>query len=343
MASGVRGRAGALKSPQRRRAPRRRRAKKKRLGCTPTEHLATFLGPARLIAEVKSAIADFAVDLFTTFGFKLSTVTQYLSRAAKDLVEPMGFGIVWTAKTNRKLKEVIDIVKKTQLAWVRRAAPIDRAFLLDAIRFVRSGRGGARRGVHLRCLITQWCFLGRVSEVVASGRAAGGTALLRKDVVTLDPANDGRLRPTYRRFGASAAALRFPGSKTDQAMAGQTRATGRTASVICAVACIEEQLAQPGQPDEPLFPGTTSLSLGNFVKEVAAFSGRDPSAYSTHSARRGGATAFYRACGSETMLKYFGRWAPNSTEHLVYMQPSMEALVEAGARMGLDQATSLGW
>ena len=328
----------------RHRRKRQEKAKKRRLGCSPASHLRSFIGQDWGRVAVKVAAAKFACDLFTTYAFKLSTVTQYLSKAGIEVLEPLGFGVIWTAKTNRLIKEVVDLAKKTQLAWVRRAKPIDRSFLRDAARFVALGKGGKRRRAHLRCLVTQWMFLGRVSEVVASGSAAGGTALLRKDVCTLDEVADGSLVEARRAYGAVAVALRFPASKTDQAMAGQTRAVGRTADpCICAVTAIEEQLAQPGRPTDPLFAGTSALSLGSFIASVARWSGRDPSAYSTHSARRGGASAYFLACQSETQLKYFGRWCPASTEHLVYMQPALEVMVKIGARMGASQATSLGW
>ena len=61
----------------------------------------------------------------------------------------------------------------------------------------------------------------------------------------------------------------------------------------------------------------------SFIASVARWSRRDPNVYSTHSARRGGASAYFLACQSETQLKYFGRWCPASTEHLVYMQPAL--------------------
>ena len=293
---------------------------------------------------VKTALAAFAYDLFTTYAFKVSTVTQYLSQAGIAVIEPLGFGVVWTAKTNRGVKAVMEVAKKTQLAWVKRAKPIDRAFLKDAQRFVAAGRGGKNRRTLMRCLIVQWFFLARVSEVVATGAAAGGTALLRKDVCTLDVEVDGSLGAAGKARGAGAAALRFPASKTDQAMEGQTRAVGKTADpLLCAVTAIEEQLAKGGQPTDPLFPGTSARAMNSFVRAIAKWTDRDPEDYSTHSARRGGASAYYLACQSETQLKYFGRWCPSSNEHLVYMQPSLEAMVSAGTRMGEKQATSLGW
>jgi hypothetical protein len=348
LAPRVRGRAHPLSTSATARSPRPNRAatkrkNKRRLGCSPTSHLAKFLRGTTTAASVKTAIAEFATDLFVKYRFKLTTVKQYLSRAGRDIVEPLGYGIIWTPKTNRPLKAVTDEVEKTQLAWIRRAAPIDRAFLRDAVALVRSGGGGAHRLVHLRCLIVQWFFLARVSEVVATGRAAGGTALLRKDVVALDM-SQGSYRPAQRAQGAMAAALRFAGSKTDKAMAGQRRIVGSTGDAnLCAVSCIQAQLALPGCETDPLFPETSTLSLTAFVAAVASSSGRDPSLYSTHSARRGGATAYFQACGNETMLKYFGRWCNNSTEHLTYMQPSLESMVTAGSRMVAGQATSMGW
>ena len=336
MAPAVRGRALALTAPRSRKSNRR-------LGSTPSVHLRKFVGTATSVPAIKNAIALFATDLFVSYRFKLTTVKQYLSRAGRDVVGPKQLGVLWTPKSNDFLKTVIDEVLKTELAWIRRAAPIDRAFLRDAVAFVSGGRGGRHRREHLRCLITQWFFLARVSEVVATGKAAGGTALLRKDVVALDYAG-ATYRLSVREFGADAAAFRFAGSKTDRAMAGQRRIVGSTGDpALCAVRCIEAQLAHPGQPSDPLFPHTSTLSLSAFVKAVAAYSGRDPSGYSTHSARRGGATAYYQACGSETMLKYFGRWAKDSTEHLTYMQPSLESMVTAGSQMIDSQATSMGW
>lgn len=345
LASRVRGPAHPLspRATARRTHAASNRKNKRRLGCSPSEHLATFLRGTASASSVKAAIAAFATELFVKFKFKLSTVKQYLSRAGRDIVDPLGFGIIWTPKTNRALKKVTDEVEKTQLAWIRRAAPIDRAFLRDAVALVKSGGGGAHRLVHLRCLIVQWFFLARVSEVVATGRAAGGTALLRKDVVALD-LRHGSYQPAQRAHGAMAAALRFSGSKTDKAMAGQRRIVGATGDAdLCAVSCIQDQLALPGGEADPLFPATSTLSLSAFVAAVASSSGRNPALYSTHSARRGGATAYFQACGNETMLKYFGRWCNNSTEHLTYMQPSLESMVTAGSRMVAGQATSMGW
>ena len=73
-------------------------------------------------------------------------------------------------QTNKKLHKLLVEVRRTYLA-----SPIDANFLEDAAQYAARRRGGAHAREHLRCLIVQWHFLARVSEIAGdNGKAAGG-------------------------------------------------------------------------------------------------------------------------------------------------------------------------
>ena len=102
-----------------------------------------------------------------------------------------------------------------------------------------------------------------------------------------------------------------------------------------------------GRSDEhtPLFrdPATNApLSydqIEKVTKELMAAVGEDPSQFSTHSYRIGGATALYAAGANETVIRTMGRWS--SDMHRLYVRACFEQCVDWTKKAGSTTVSDL--
>jgi hypothetical protein len=317
-----------------------------------------FIMPLAALRKVSRAsackqAASYAAYLLTkpraggSRGLKMSTVRQYLWRVAKQFDRAGHLGVT-LAKNNNPLKRLFQLARTMPLAHVRRAAPIDAAFVADATAY--AGTRGARSRSHLRALQMAFAFAARASELCGDGNPAGCGPLQIGDWAFAQ--NAGGRWTQGDDNSATALLWRFQGSKTDKAAQACIRARGSSDAACfcvleCAASCIAHahavQRCTPSrshtQPhNAPMFPDVKRRSLSAFLKKVASATGRDPSAYSSHSLRRGAAVAFFAATGSELALGWFGRWAPGSKMPRMYCAPSLEFI----SRVPLVQAFSLG-
>ena len=102
-----------------------------------------------------------------------------------------------------------------------------------------------------------------------------------------------------------------------------------------------------GRSDEhtPLFrdPATNApLSydqIEKVTKELMAAVGEDPSQFSTHSYRIGGATALFAAGANETVIRTMGRWS--SDMHRLYVRACFEQCVDWTKKAGSTKVSDL--
>ena len=87
------------------------------------------------------------------------------------------------------------------------------------------------------------------------------------------------------------------------------------------------------QPRRPLFvvdgAAVTISAMQHYVKWCMALMGENPSQYSGHSLRIGGATAAFAAGVDETTIRALGRW--DSETYRLYTRMSRQAAMRLGA------------
>ncbi len=129
-------------------------------------------------------------------------------------------------------------------------------------------------------------------------------------------------------------------SKTDPFRHGQLVTVGATSNELCPVRAmknmIEGDTARTREPTSPLFTqaGGKPLSRSTVVatiKRMAKACGLPVSSYSSHSLRRGGASALWAAGFSREQVMLMGRWLSNA--YILYVAEPHDRLAGAAARM----------
>lgn len=111
-------------------------------------------------------------------------------------------------------------------------------------------------------------------------------------------------------------------------------------SVLCPVAAFKRMLQlTPAQPSSPLFliphanyqRVVTYRNLQSKLRELVSLTGRNPSLYTSHSFRRGGATWAFRAQVPGELIKLHGDW--HSDAYLEYLDFSLEDKMTVASSM----------
>ncbi|KDO19806.1 hypothetical protein SPRG_14668 [Saprolegnia parasitica CBS 223.65] len=116
--------------------------------------------------------------------------------------------------------------------------------------------------------------------------------------------------------------IKLTSSKTDQRRGGVTLRLSRSGSFwLCPIPAIWElrriAIAAGAKADEPLCttlaPDGTRVAINEsqvkaLLRDTARRMDKDPSAYSTHSLRSGGATALFKGGATDLAIQKFGRW-----------------------------------
>ena len=133
-------------------------------------------------------------------------------------------------------------------------------------------------------------------------------------------------------------------SKTDQRGQGVTLYTGHSGHRVCAVCAMKKNLAIRGRPVSsaaPLFQladssPVTKAGLLTFVSHLLRLIGIDPSQYSGHSFRIGGATSASLAGLSDYEIKLIGRW--NSDCYRRYIRSPLNLFLGYPRKIAQTQA-----
>jgi hypothetical protein len=188
-------------------------------------------------------------------------------------------------------------------------------------------------------------FLLRRSEYLAVGRKVQQYALRRSDISFFD--NEGRSAGVMRQ--ASAVAVRFRGSKSDQFGEGTTRKLERSGHPWCCPVLAAWYLVQHhkalGVAENTLLckvDATSNLEVQDVVKEIkraAEQEGHNPDQYGSHSLRSGGATALFNAGFDSLAVKLFGRWKSDAVERYTRIGGRLTAIMaqEMLAKPALQQ------
>ena len=141
-------------------------------------------------------------------------------------------------------------------------------------------------------------------------------------------------RPRARSF----AVLFISRSKADVFGQGQTVTLGATGGPLCPYAALKAM--KEGQPSglpvgSPLFWTARGAlqreDIVQAVKQMATGTGRNASEYSTHSLRRGGASALWAQGFSRAQIQVIGRWRSDCWK--LYISTPVGSWAEAAARM----------
>ena len=138
--------------------------------------------------------------------------------------------------------------------------------------------------------------------------------------------------------------LHIKRSKTDQCGQGVTLYTGHSGHAVCAVCAMKKNLAVRGRPvssTTPLFQladssPVTKAGLVTFVSHLLRLIGIDPSQYSGHSFRIGGATSASLAGLSDYEIKLIGRW--NSDCYRRYIRSPLNLFLGYPRKIAQTQA-----
>ena len=180
-------------------------------------------------------------------------------------------------------------------------------------------------------------FLWRRSEYLAVDGAAAEHAVAVGDVAFLDSRDD----HATRFEDISIVQVHIRGSKTDQARRGVHLRIGPTgADWLCPVAAAWTLLQHASTLNLPRhaklcsIDSTSTLScdiLTKKIKAAAAACGEDPSEYSTHSLRSGGATALFRGGVPDLAIQKMGRWASDAFKN--YARIDEQTVADLAPRM----------
>eukprot|EP00808_Paulinella_micropora_P031199 g58411.t1 len=135
--------------------------------------------------------------------------------------------------------------------------------------------------------------------------------------------------------------LFIPASKTDYMRTGSYVRLWRNNSATCPFSRLLAawDAATDKRPTAPLFQDSkgTALSytwLQKVLRSLVRAVGLDPSLYSSHSLRIGGATSLAMACVSADEIKLIGRWSSVSYQLYVRLSNDSWQVASASARMG---------
>ena len=214
----------------------------------------------------------------------------------------------------------------------RAKAPFSIAALRWAVRCARAS--GSERGKALAAvLLIEFFFCCRVGEICASDSGASGPHIIRRQDVSLLTAAATALPPAVAVQGPTSvqgAALFFRGSKVDKFRVGALRAHWKPSGEdeLCPVLAAQFLLAQRGGAAGGSGGAAAGLPLASFwpagtgrpetlrrcdvvaaVKEAAVAMGWRAADFSSHSLRRGAATALRRAKNStDAEVAFLGSW-----------------------------------
>jgi site-specific DNA-cytosine methylase len=192
--------------------------------------------------------------------------------------------------------------------------------------------------VLLAAALTSWHFMMRSCEYCAKlpkGRFDHDRVLRFKDVKFY---HKGRLTTNY----STADEVRVTFGKTKTTAGGEVRSHFATQHSCCVVKALAALFKARGSGDEdaPLFAwpkgsdkrgeGVRYIDMVELIKSAARYCGLDPSLYSSHSQRRGGASQ-YLLSGAMTLeeCRIFGRWKTLSSLKL-YIEPGAGRLAMGG-------------
>ena len=128
----------------------------------------------------------------------------------------------------------------------------------------------------------------------------------------------------------------FRSSKTDKGKRGSTRTLTRTnhrqLCPVIAARSLQDQAKDLGVPPQGalcsfqdktgIIRQVSSSSISFAVKRAAKMYGLEPSLYSSHSLRSGGATAIFLGGSSDTTVQIFGRWTSDAFKEYVRIKTS---------------------
>jgi hypothetical protein len=183
-------------------------------------------------------------------------------------------------------------------------------------------------------------FLLRRSEYAATNGVYTPYALQVRDIQFYD--DQGKCTNDFNKIKTVAVTLR--GSKTDQTVQGQARKLEASGEHwLCPVGAAwmlhSQATRQRRDQDEPLCASTigrpvTSIEIANLIKMGARMEGHEPTQYSTHSLRSGGATAMFGAGTDGTTIQLFGRWKSDAFK--TYTRASHAATSQLAKAMAQD-------
>lgn len=191
--------------------------------------------------------------------------------------------------------------------------------------------------VLLAAAVTSWHFMMRSAEYcakLAQGRFDSDRVLRRKDIKFY---KNGKI--TSRFLVADEVRVTFGKSKTTAGGEIRTHyATDHSCCVVKVLGLLFESFTDV-DTEAPLFswpPGSTMKGEGvryvdmvKLIKSAAKQCGLDPKEYSSHSQRRGGASAYLLSGGmSLEEIRIFGRWKSISSLQL-YIEPAIGVLAKA--------------
>jgi hypothetical protein len=208
-------------------------------------------------------------------------------------------------------------------------------FSIAALRWAasRARAAGSARGRALAAvLLVEFFFCCRVGEICANDKGARGVHIIRRQDVTLLTGQATALPlelAVARPASVEGAALLFRGSKADKFRIGAERAHWKPSgeAELCPVGAVQYLMAQgagvgfggvaeEGLPLASYWPegGGRPVTFRRSdvvaaVKEAAVAMGWRAADFSSHSLRRGAATALRRAKNSsDAEVAYLGRW-----------------------------------
>jgi hypothetical protein len=290
--------------------------------------------------QLTEIISDFALALLVDYGLAVGTTVGYLRLVGRAVEAWGGPANLHLRANNRHLKKVLDMANKSPAANPHQAAPWS-ADLSDLARsYARTTHAMAKfkNPESFADLVDLgFFFLLRVSEVAATGNAAGAGPLLARDVCFgWQRDGGGWLISESPDAGPDefpdVVILRIKGSKNDGSAAGAVRCHHRTRQAgPCPVAAAARARRRIPAGHLPLFPDTTGENVTKFIRFVARHAGINSSIFSSHSLRRGGTTALV-ARGKMDLAFELGRWK-NPLSMNSYIVPGIEKAVGLSSAM----------
>ena len=232
-----------------------------------------------------------------------------------------------------------------ELGWTSgRAKMFDLAETLKGIKNVVSGRTEVpRRPITCAVLKRGKGVLdlnNRDQTMVWAALTMGTLGLLRGGEFALDerePVSSPKLlRVGSIRFervnGTRVVRVLLKNSKTDRQGRGVTVTIGQTGSDVCAVAAMDAYLQhrEGAGPNEALFVFSDGVvfrrgQLTKFIRVLMSKIGEDPTSYSGHSCRIGGATDLAAKGVPDHEIQSAGRWASDAFKRYVRFRDAQSA------------------
>ena len=194
------------------------------------------------------------------------------------------------------------------------------------------------------CILTQFFFMLRASECTGSSQNVVDLdkVIRRKD---LKWKRNGRYIQQFWR--ADEVEIHIRTSKTDQVGVGAFRSMRVSGEALCVVKALQDVYALGLEMEDtaPLFMTPTGIMVtremvSEVLKSVALDLGEYADEYSSHSLRRGGATALYSKGYSREEIMYMGRWKSDSW--LRYAKMTQQKLCFAGRDIATASYTLAG-